>query len=106
MVRARTIRESGSYCSEHNGKQTHLKFHTEMLSREESNMTELIHLRQEEEVEEVGGRRLDADEDEDEDEEPQVVIFSVAAAAGTVDVARRAFGGAAQRNHGRATASH
>ena len=80
-------------------------FISQMLSREESNTTEFIHLRQEEEEEEVGGRRRDEDEDEDEDEETQVVIFSAAAAAGTVDVARYAFGGAAKRNHGRATAS-
>ena len=74
-----------------------------MLYREESNTTEFIHLRQEEEVEEVGGRSLDANEDEDE--ETEVVIFLAAAAAGTVDVVRHAFGGAAKRNHGRATAS-
>ena len=82
-------------------------FISQMLFREESNTTEFIHLRQEEEEEEVGGRRRHADEDEDEDEETQVVIFSAAAAAaaGTVDVARHAFGGAAKRNHGRATAS-
>ena len=76
-----------------------------MLSKEKSNTTEIIHSRQEEEVEEVGGRRLDADEDEDEDEETEVVILSAAAAAGTVDVARHAFGCTTQRNHGRATAS-
>ena len=81
-------------------------FISQMLSREESNTTEFIHLRQEEEEEEeVGGRRRDEDEDEDEDEETQVVIFSAAAAARTADVARHAFGGAAKRNHGRATAS-
>ena len=80
-------------------------FISQMLSMEERNTTEFIHLRQEEEVEDVGGRRLDADEDEDEDEETEVVIFLAAAAAGTVDVARHAFGGAAKRNHGRATAS-
>ena len=81
-------------------------FISQMLSKEESNTTEFIHVRQEEEVEEVGGRRLDADEDEDEDEETEVVIFSAAAAAaGTVDVARHAFGGAVKRNHAKATAS-
>ena len=57
-------------------------------------------------MEEVGGRRRDADEAEDEDEETEVVIFlAAAAAAGTADVARHALGGAAKRNHGRATAS-
>ena len=51
-----------------------------MLFRKESNTTEFIHLAQEEEVEEIGGKRLDAHEDEDEGEETEIVIFLVAAA--------------------------